>query len=123
MASASASVDHRFAAMGVDSMALSTDGGVTFESVPLPTGTTALLSLALAAKDVWISTQDASGDVHVFRRSDSVPSWKDVTAAPVAVTGTLVALPDGTVLDLLGQHGYWCLRPTADRWQTECAAP
>jgi len=123
VASPSASTDLRFAAMGIDSMALSVDGGNSFKPVPLPTGAAALLSLALTANEIWSTTQDTSGSVHVFRRSDNDAAWEDVTTGSVAVNGTLVALPDGSVMDLLGQHGFWCLRPNAKRWQVGCAGP
>lgn len=119
--SPSAPIDHRIGAVSPSGVALSVDGGHNFAPLTLPTDVRVVLSFAVTMDSVAAIVQTSTGEVHVLEKYDGMAGWTDVTAPPVATEGVLVALPDGTVMDLLSRQGYWCLSAASRVWQAQCA--
>jgi hypothetical protein len=120
VASPEAANDHRIAAMTSDAVAVSSDEGRSFRRIALPDGVRLALSVAVLGQDVWLEVETQTGEVRVLHQANDSGVWTDVTTPAIAVAGTLSVLPDGTVMDLLGDHGFRCLPKGTGQWRQYC---
>lgn len=104
------------------SLAVSTDGGRSFQPVVLPARTAAVRSVTLEGGRLWLATFDQGGMVGLYWTQIGTGAWQAVPS-PVSHPGavvTVVALTAGRLLYLVDGYGYRCSTDAGAAWRSAC---
>ncbi len=119
-------LDRTVVAYSPTQIELSTDGGQTFSSVAVPTGTELIRSVALSPLprggiSLWLSVRLPSGAV-VIRAALPVHSWEQGTrAVPDPLhAGAVVPLSSMRALSIASDAGYRCTADGGRTWSRGC---
>jgi hypothetical protein len=105
---------------GPEGIALSTDGGHGFASLPRPPGTVG--TLALDGSRVWAIAVRGSVPSLVWTSATPGGTWATANS-PIGNLGEstfLLAAPGGRLIDLLAGGGMACTADGGARWSSTC---